>query len=73
MKTKPETKCHRLPREFCHKEDCKDEAEAGTARLLLEKEIYQNNGLAFIDVSNKICSYDLKLYYKSQNLDCALV
>ena len=24
IKSKPETKCHRIPREFCHKEDCKE-------------------------------------------------
>ena len=27
IKNKPETKCHRIPREFCHKEDCKEADE----------------------------------------------
>jgi hypothetical protein len=30
VKSKPETKCHRVPREFCHKEECKeDDSSAG--------------------------------------------
>ena len=27
IKSKPETKCHRIPREFCHKEYCKEADE----------------------------------------------
>ena len=40
IKTKPETTCKRMPRQFCRNEDCKDTHKTSTANILDEELCY---------------------------------
>merc|ERR1719479_320170 len=57
MKTKPVSKCERMPRQFCRKEDCENTHRSSTVNILDEELCYYRIQMVNEIIPQKRCHY----------------